>query len=99
MKKLILSLLLIVSFTSVAQTLNFSDIEYINPNESTSKRPRICLIDGEPLVMFTKTTSGKQIFVNKRVDGTWLGEQLVSSEGIDFQAGTKLGPAIAFEPK
>ena len=95
MKKLILSLLLIVSFTSVAQTLNFSDIEYINPNESTSKRPRICLIDGEPFVMFTKTTSGKQIFVNKRVDGTWLGEQLVSSEGIDFQAGTKLGPAIA----
>jgi len=95
MKKLILAFLFIISFTSVSQTYNFSEIEYINPNESTSKRPRICLVDGEPLVMFTRTTSGKQIFVNKMQDGVWLGEQLVSSEGIDFQAGTKLGPAIA----
>jgi hypothetical protein len=95
MKKFILAFLLIISFTTVSQTYNFSQIEYINPNESTSKRPRICLVDGGPLVMFTRTTSGKQIFVNKQVDGAWLGEQLVSSEGIDFQAGTKLGPAIA----
>ena len=95
MKKFILSFLLLISFTAVSQTFNFSEIEYINPNESTSKRPRICLVDGEPLVMFTRTTSGKQIFVNKMQDGVWLGEQLVSSEGIEFQAGTKLGPAIA----
>ena len=95
MKKYLLAFLLIVSFTSVSQSFNFSEIEYINPNESTSKRPRICLVDDGPLVMFTKTTSGKQIFVNKMVNGAWLGEQLVSSDEIDFQAGTTLGPALA----
>jgi len=95
MKKYLLAFLLIVSFTSVSQSFNFSEIEYINPNESNSKRPRICLVDDGPLVMFTKTTSGKQIFVNKMVNGAWLGEQLVSSDEIDFQAGTTLGPALA----
>ena len=72
MKKYVLAFLLIISFTSVSQSFNFSEIEYINPNESTSKRPRICLVDEGPLVMFTKTTSGKQIFVNKMVYGAWL---------------------------
>lgn len=95
MKKYILGLLLLISFTSVSQTFNFSEIEYINPNESTSTRPRICLVNGEPLVMFTRISSGKQIFVNKMVNGAWLGELLISSEGLDFQSATNLGPSIA----
>ena len=95
MKKLFLSLLLIISFSATSQSLNFSDIQYLNPNETASLRPRICLVNGEPLVMFTRNSLGEKIFVNRKKDGEWLGENLISSEGINFQAGTRLGPAIS----
>jgi hypothetical protein len=95
MKKIFLSLLLIISLSAVSQSLNFSDIVYLNPNETASLRPRICLVDGEPLVMFTRNSLGEKIFVNRKKDGEWLGENLISAEGVNFQAGTRLGPAIA----
>ena len=95
MKKLSLSLFFIICFSALSQSLNFSDIEYLNPNETASQRPRICLINGEPLVMFTSISLEKKIFVNRMKDGEWLGENLISTEGINFQAGTRLGPAIS----
>lgn len=95
MKRLFLFLLLIISLSAISQSLNFSDIEYLNPNETASLRPRICLINGEPLVMFTRNSLGEKIFVNRKKDGEWLGENLISADGINFQAGTRLGPAIA----
>lgn len=95
MKKLFISLLSMITFSVFSQALNFSDIEYINPVETASMRPRICLVDGEPLVMFTRNSLGEKIFVHRKKDGVWLGENLISAEGINFQAGTGLGPAIA----
>jgi hypothetical protein len=95
MKRLFLSLLLIISLSAISQSLNFSDIEYLNPNETASLRPRICLVNGEPLVMFTRNSLGEKIFVNRKKDGEWLGENLISADGVNFQAGTRLGPAIA----
>ena len=95
MKKIFLSLLLIISLSAISQSLNFSDIEYLNPNETASMRPRVCLINGEPLVMFTRNSLGEKIFVNRKKDGEWLGENIISADGVNFQAGTRLGPAIA----
>jgi len=95
MKRLLFSLLFIASFSAISQSLNFSDIEYVNPNETSSMRPRICLVDGDPLVMFTRNSLGEKIFVNRKKDGVWLGENIISAVGVNFQAGTRLGPAIA----
>lgn len=95
MKKLFLSIFLMYNLIGFAQSLNFSDIEYINPNEAASRRPRICLVNGEPLVMFTKNSNSEKIVVNKKEGGVWLGENIISEEGVNFQSGTRIGPAIA----
>ena len=78
MKNLFISLVSMISFSVFSQVLNLSDIEYINPIETGSMRPRICLINGEPLVMFTRNSLGEKIIVNRKKDGVWLGENIIS---------------------
>ncbi len=78
-----------------AQSLVLSELENINPTVEGNYRPRICLVDGEPLVLFTENSEDMKIFIQKKKQGQWLGEQCISPEGVDFQVGSRLGPAIS----
>lgn len=88
---------LFIFFCSViqAQSLVLSELENINPTEEGNYRPRICLVEGEPLVLFTENSEDMKIFIQKKKQGQWLGEQRISPDGIEFQVGSRLGPAIS----
>jgi len=85
---------MVASTMLVAQTMNLSDPVYVNQEVGSSNRPHITLVDGEPIIMFTRNSLGKRVYINRQSNGEWLGEQQVSPEGINFQVGNRLGPAI-----
>ena len=78
-----------------SQSLILSGLENINTEENANYRPRICLVDGEPLVLFTENSDDMKIYIQKKMGGQWLGEQLISQDDVDFQVGSDLGPAIS----
>jgi hypothetical protein len=86
---------IIASTMLMAQTINLSDPVYVNQEVGSSNRPKIILVEGEPVIMFSRNTLGKRVYINRKSNGEWLGEQQVSPEGINFQVATRIGPAIA----
>ena len=49
-----------------AQSLLLSELENINPTVEGNYRPRICLVDGEPIVLFKENSSDMKIFIQKK---------------------------------
>ena len=87
--------LVFLSTSLFSQSLVLSELEKINLSQNADYRPRICLVDGDPIVLFSEISSENKIFVNRKKDGVWLGEQQINTDGIDFQVGGLMGPSIA----
>ena len=94
-KNSIIFLLIFLSTSLFSQSLVLSELEKINLSQNADYRPRICLVDGDPIVLFSEISTENKIFVNRKKDGVWLGEQQINPDGIDFQVGGLMGPSIA----
>ena len=94
-KNLLFQFLILCSFNLFSQSFNFSDLEKINNNLNDNYRPKICLVDGDPLIIYTSNVPEKKIFLNRKKDGLWLGEQQISPDSTNFQLSNRIGPALA----
>ena len=92
---LLVIILILCSFNLFSQSFNFSDLEKINTNLNDNYRPKMCLIDGDPLIIYTSNVPEKKIFLNRKKDGLWQGEQQISPDSTNFQMSNRIGPALA----
>lgn len=92
---LLVIILILCSFNLFSQSFNFSDLEKINTNLNDNYRPKMCLVNGDPLIIYTSNVPEKKIFLNRKKDGLWQGEQQISPDSTNFQMSNRIGPALA----
>mgnify|MGYP001176189195 FL=1 len=95
LKNIFIFFLTSLNFTLFSQTLLISDLEKINVNQEGSYRPRICLVNEGPLILFSENSEENKIFINKKQGEFWSGEQQINPDGIDIQMSASTGPSLA----